>query len=108
MPQVNKVESIAEELEDEDFETIDILAMATTPDAKRDSSQNTYEPDQEQMALDPRPLTPPNTILSRLKGEIDPKDATFPLTLFCFMTGFMCVLSRLSLCTSRLICMHLN
>ncbi|KAF7966717.1 hypothetical protein HWV62_37279 [Athelia sp. TMB] len=88
---VHKSGSIAEaeELDDADFETIDILAMATTPEVKRDSSQNTYEPDHEQMALDPRPLTPPNTILSRLKGEIDPKDATFPLTLFCFMTGFI-------------------
>ncbi|KZP11461.1 hypothetical protein FIBSPDRAFT_922152 [Athelia psychrophila] len=83
---ITKVDPILEELEE--FENIDIQAMSTTP-GKRDSPMSNYDADQEQLSLESKPLTPPNNLLARLKGEVDPTEATLPLTAYCFMTGFI-------------------
>lgn len=37
----------------------------------------------------------PNTLLTKAHflADVDPQRSTFPLAAYCFMTGFMCVLS---------------
>lgn len=64
--------------------------MSNTPELKQ-SSMNTYDADQEQLSMDRKALTPPRNWLTRIKEDVDPKEATAPLTAYCFMTGFMCV-----------------
>jgi hypothetical protein len=47
--------------------------------------------DKKRIRLEPTQLTPPNSILTHLKGEVDPEQATGPLVAYCFMTGLMSV-----------------
>jgi hypothetical protein len=49
-------------------------------------NSNDYNADEE---LQPNQLTPPNNILTHLKGDVDPAQATGPLVAYCFMTGLM-------------------
>lgn len=52
---------------------------------------NGYNADKERVRLEPTQLTPRSSILTHLKGDVDPEQATAPLVAYCFMTGMMCV-----------------
>jgi hypothetical protein len=52
---------------------------------------NGYNADKERVRHEPAQLTPRSSILTHLKGDVDPEQATAPLVAYCFMTGMMCV-----------------
>jgi len=76
----------------ERFESVPIgeSAADTTPLPNfMAENSNGYDADKEHRRLVPPPLTPPNNVLTHLKEDVDPAQATVPLVAYCFMTGLM-------------------
>jgi hypothetical protein len=89
------MEPVLEPPATEKFESIPIgnSTASDTPlsPAFMAENSNDYDADRERTRLQPKQLTPPNNILTHLKGDVDPAQATGPLVAYCFMTGLMYV-----------------
>ncbi|KIM86880.1 hypothetical protein PILCRDRAFT_290466 [Piloderma croceum F 1598] len=88
------MEPVLEPPATEKFDSIPIgnsTASDTTPlsPAFMAENSNDYDADKERTRLQPKQLTPPNNILTHLKGDVDPAQATGPLLAYCFMTGLI-------------------
>jgi hypothetical protein len=75
----------------EEFDSIPISTTASDTAPLPSALMADYNADKERTRRQPNQLTPPNNILTHLKGDVDPAQATGPLVAYCFMTGMMYV-----------------